>query len=264
MRARALTLGLFVVGFGGCKAEPDFVATTTPPSCDVRSQLVRRGYPENLDQILIPGNCTATRTPGMRGPDFTWWLAGAQTPWGDCTSTQFEPMFWTESNADGVITKVHFCPEFCEGLREQLFEELDKDVACQRDSGVPHEAGAPADPNAPVFPVPNGGFSGGVAGAGAGGSTGGATAGAAGTAGLAAGAGGGLAAGAGGVAAGAAGAAAGVGGSAAGAGGVAAGAGGVAAGAGGVAAGAGGVAAGAGGVAAGSAGAVAGSGGRGP
>jgi hypothetical protein len=128
-----------VLSVGGCFTAPDYVAKTRPPECDTRSRLVRRGYPENLEVVLI-GNCTVTRMDPMRGPDFTRWLAGGSSFITDCNSPVPIP-FWTEKSPEGKITKVHFCPVFCAELRTQLLAELKNDLICEDEAGV---AGASA------------------------------------------------------------------------------------------------------------------------
>jgi hypothetical protein len=121
---------------------------TRPPQCDTRSRLVRRGYPENLEVVLI-GNCTVTRMDPMRGPDFTRWLAGGSSLFTDCNTPVPIP-FWTEKSPEGKITKVHFCPEFCADLRTQLLAELKNDLICEDEAGV---AGMGATlPNPGTFP----------------------------------------------------------------------------------------------------------------
>jgi hypothetical protein len=134
---RRCVAALLFLGAGGCwSTEPDYVVKQRPVLCDPRSQLVRRGYPENLD-ALFTGNCTVTRTEGMRGPDFTSWLAGGSSAITSC-ETQFPVPFWTEKSPEGKITKVHFCPEFCMELRAKLEEEIrmDNELVCEKDAGV--------------------------------------------------------------------------------------------------------------------------------
>lgn len=128
---------LFGLGLSGCwSTEPDYVVEQRPPDCDLRSKLVRRGYPENLE-ALFAGSCTVTRTEGMRGPDFTNWLAGSSSAIMSC-ETQFPVPFWTEKSPEGKITKVHFCPDFCAELFARLKEEIKQDDKC------PDEAAAGA------------------------------------------------------------------------------------------------------------------------
>lgn len=147
--------------------------------CDVRSRLVRRGYPENLDAVLA-GNCTVTRMDPMRGPDFTRWLAGASSAITSCDTGFYIP-FWTEKSPEGKITKVHFCPEYCEDLRVSLQKQIMQDLVCEDDAGLnaptvlPPTAGTAA--NAPgaggLFP-PVGGSAAGAPAAGSGGTIAGA------------------------------------------------------------------------------------------
>jgi hypothetical protein len=128
MRWRVWTLG-FATVFGGCmSSEPDYVSATRPLACDPGSQLVRRGYPDNLERVLA-GYCTVTRTDQTRGPDFTMWFANASSAITDCSSPIPIP-FWTEKSADGKITVVHFCPDYCVELRNRLLDELQNDVGC--------------------------------------------------------------------------------------------------------------------------------------
>jgi len=212
---RRYVAALLFVGLGGCwGTEPDYVAKQRPTMCDLRSKLVHRGYPENLE-ALFAGECTVTRTDDMRGPDFTSWLAGGSSAITSC-ETQFSVPFWTEKSPEGKITRVHFCPEFCADLLAKLKEEIKQDVMCLEDAGA-GVAGTMA--TASDRGTVTSGFDGGSAfgfplagstAAGSGGVAGFATAGSSGIAGFAA-AGGGGATGAAG-AAGAAGAVAGAGG----------------------------------------------------
>jgi hypothetical protein len=143
---RRCVAALLFLGAGGCwSTEPDYVVKQRPVLCDPRSQLVRRGYPENLD-ALFTGNCTVTRTEGMRGPDFTSWLAGGSSAITSC-ETQFPVPFWTEKSPEGKITKVHFCPEFCMELRTKLEEEIkmDNELVCEKDASVAGAGVTPAD-----------------------------------------------------------------------------------------------------------------------
>jgi hypothetical protein len=127
MQSRVWALG-FATLVGGCMStEPDYIAETRG-ACDPGSQLVRRGYPDNLDRVLA-GQCTVTRTDQTRGPDFSAWLANGSSAITDCDSPIRIP-FWTEKSADGKITVVHFCADYCMALRTTLLEELKKDVAC--------------------------------------------------------------------------------------------------------------------------------------
>jgi hypothetical protein len=134
---RRWVAALMFIGVGGCwSTEPDYVVKQRPVMCDLRSQLVRRGYPENLDAVL-GGNCTVSRSEEMRGPDFTSWLAGSSSAITSC-DTQFPIPFWTEKSPEGKITKVHFCPEFCMELRTKLESEIrmDDQLVCDRDAGA--------------------------------------------------------------------------------------------------------------------------------
>lgn len=132
---RRSVAALLLVGLGGCwSTEPDYVVKTRPVMCDLRSRLVRRGYPENLDAVLA-GSCTVTRSDDMRGPDFTSWLAGGNSAIMSC-ETQFPIPFWTEKTPEGKITKVHFCPDFCADLLTRLKQEIKNDVVCEEQSPV--------------------------------------------------------------------------------------------------------------------------------
>jgi hypothetical protein len=139
---RRCVAALLLLACGACwSTEPDYVVKQRPTLCDPRSQLVRRGYPENLD-ALFAGNCTVTRSEDLRGPDFTMWLAGSSSAIMSC-DTQVPVPFWTEKSPEGKITKVHFCPEFCMELRARLEKEIkiDNELVCDRDASV---AGADA------------------------------------------------------------------------------------------------------------------------
>jgi hypothetical protein len=143
VRKSAPAFALLLVSLSGCwSTDPDYVAQTRGPQCDVRSRLVRRGYPENLDAVLA-GSCTVTRTDPMRGPDFTFWLAGASSAITSCDSPVWIP-FWTEKSPEGKITKVHFCPDFCVDLRQKLVDQIAMDLVCEEDAGQRGVAGATA------------------------------------------------------------------------------------------------------------------------
>jgi hypothetical protein len=166
---RRAIAALILVGLAGCwSTEPDYVAKQRPTLCDLRSQLVRRGFPENLD-ALFAGNCTVTRSEDMRGPDFTRWLGASSSAIMSCDA-QFRIPFWTEKSPEGKITKVHFCPEFCMELRTRLEEEIkiDNELVCEKDAGVAGATSATAGTGS-VFGIPLGGGSAGAAGAAAGG-----------------------------------------------------------------------------------------------
>lgn len=214
MRKRAPAVLVCLLSLSGCwRTDPDYVAMTRPPQCDVRSRLVRRGFPENLDAVLA-GACTVTRMDPMRGPDFTRWLAGTSSAIMTCDSLVPIP-FWTEKSPEGKITKVHFCPEYCEDLRITLEKQIVQDLICEEDAGQRGVAGATLPPSsgtvAPpydagaAFPRPAAGTGGVAAASGGSGALGGSagapvTGGAAGAAGTAAFAGAGGTAGANGIA----------------------------------------------------------------
>jgi hypothetical protein len=148
VRKRALVL-LVMLSVEGCfSTEPDYVAKTRPTQCDTRSRLVRRGYPENLEVVLID-QCTVTRMDEMRGPDFTFWLSGASTAITSCDSPVRIP-FWTEKSPEGKIIRIHFCPDYCLELKNRLLAELKNDVICEDAAGV---AGAPATVSATMGTV---------------------------------------------------------------------------------------------------------------
>lgn len=148
MRQRAPALSFVLLALSGCwSTDPDYVAMTRPTECDNRSRLVRRGYPENLDAVLA-GSCTVTRMDPMRGPDFTLWLNGASSAIMTCDSP-VPIWFWTEKSPEGKITKVHFCPEYCESLRRMLEEQIAQDLICAEEPAPP-TAGVTVPPN----PVP--------------------------------------------------------------------------------------------------------------
>ncbi|HET6339590.1 MAG TPA: hypothetical protein VFG30_40545 [Polyangiales bacterium] len=152
-RAPAVGVALVLVSLSGCwSTDPDYVAMTRPPQCDVRSRLVRRGFPENLDAVLA-GSCTVTRMDPMRGPDFTRWLAGTSSAIMTCDSPVPIP-FWTEKSPEGKITKVHFCPEFCEDLRITLKEQIMLDLICEEDAGQRGVAGATLPPSSGTVAPP--------------------------------------------------------------------------------------------------------------
>ena len=119
---------------------PDYVVTQRPPDCDTdtRSRLVRRGYPENLEELLW-GNCTVNHTKNMRGPDFSRWL-NASPPWNSCDGP-VEIWFWVERDMLGEISRVHFCPDACTRLLEEMRFQLKQDLVCEPDAGMPAGVG---------------------------------------------------------------------------------------------------------------------------
>ena len=162
MLRRALSLAVFACALAGCPGQnPDYVVAQLPPSCDTRSRLVRRGYPENLEELFI-GNCTVTHTKTMRGPDFSRWLR-ISPPWASCDGP-VDIWFWVERDMLGEITRVHFCPDYCASLLEEMRKQLTQDVVCEPDAGmgmggtqsplpVAGAAGAPITA-APIAPMP--------------------------------------------------------------------------------------------------------------
>ena len=118
---------------------PDYVVTQRPPDCDPGSRLVRRGYPENLEELFI-GNCTVTHTKNMRGPDFSRWLNAVSPPWTSCDGP-VEIWFWVERDMLGEISRVHFCPEACTRLLEEMRFQLKQDLVCEPDAGMPTGTG---------------------------------------------------------------------------------------------------------------------------
>jgi hypothetical protein len=158
---RASSLVLFACALAGCPGQnPDYVVTQLPPSCDTRSRLVRRGYPENLEELFI-GHCTVTHTKNMRGPDFSRWLL-ISPPWNSCDGP-VDIWFWVERNMLGEISRVHFCPDYCARLLDEMKKQLAQDVVCETDAGVgmggagspPPAAGAAgATTLAPIPPMP--------------------------------------------------------------------------------------------------------------
>lgn len=157
---RALLLGLLGCVLAGCPGQnPDYVVAQQPPQCDTRSRLVRRGYPENLEELFIGNNCTITHAKNMRGPDFSIWLNNVSSPWKTCDGP-VEIWFWVERDMTGEITRVHFCPDACARLLEQMRAQLKQDVVCEPDAGmpmagaesVPPVAGAAGAP--PITPMP--------------------------------------------------------------------------------------------------------------
>lgn len=130
-------------------AEPDYVVAKAPPDCEIRSRLVRVGWPENLEELLL-GNCTITHTQTMRGPDFSGWLSSVNAPWMSCDGPVEIP-WWVERDAMGNITLVHFCPLACSEMVDRLKQALKSDLVCERDAGQSAGAGsvaivAPATP----------------------------------------------------------------------------------------------------------------------
>jgi hypothetical protein len=152
VRQRALALSVAVVAVGGCfSTTPDYVAKTSPPSCDTRSKLVHRGFPEKLEVVLI-GECTVTQMDQMRGPDLTHWLLppGISSVFTSCDT--FVPiLFWTETTPEGKVTKVHFCPLACADLRARLFRELKLDKMCPQDDAGTADDEPPPPPNPSTF-----------------------------------------------------------------------------------------------------------------
>jgi hypothetical protein len=128
-----ILLGWALVGCPG--QEPDFVVQPQPPQCDTRSRLVRRGYPENLEELFI-GHCTVAHTKTMRGPDFSRWLSRTSSPWNSCDGP-VDIWFWVERDSLGEVTRVHFCPDFCANLLEEMRFQLTQDLICEPDAGMP-------------------------------------------------------------------------------------------------------------------------------
>ena len=158
MLPRAILLALLSSALGGCPGQdPDYVVAQKPPECDTRSRLVRRGYPENLEELFI-GNCTVTHTKTMRGPDFSGWLSTVSPPWSSCDGP-VEIWFWVERDMLGEVTRVHFCPDACARLLAEMRIQLKQDLVCEPDAGMegsdsPPAAGtaAPAPGPTPVMP----------------------------------------------------------------------------------------------------------------
>lgn len=209
MRRRALAMSV-LLSVAGCSTEPDYVAMTRGPDCSTRAKLFRRGFPENLEALLID-ECTVTYMEPVRGEDLADWL-NASASWviTSCDSpVPFSPvLFWTERSPEGKITKFHFCPEFCLGLKNRLLAEVKLDSVCPPEGAAGAAATVPAGSGTvvPLFDAGtwfvrpaagSGGNPGGGAGASGGGAGGGAN-GAAGVAGASAGAGSGAVSGAGG------------------------------------------------------------------
>jgi hypothetical protein len=131
---RALVFTLLGCALLGCAGQnPDYVVAQQPPACDTRSRLLRRGYPENLEELFI-GNCTVTHTKNMRGPDLSVWL-NTIPPFNSCDGP-IDIWFWVERDPVGEITRVHFCPAYCAGLLEELRHEVSQDLVCEPDAGM--------------------------------------------------------------------------------------------------------------------------------
>lgn len=127
---------------------PDYVIGPLPIACDTRSRLVRRGYPENLEELFI-GNCTVTHTKTMRGPDFSNWLSRASPPWNSCDGPVEIP-FWVERDMLGEVTRVHFCPDTCAALLSEMRYQLTQDLVCEPDAGMAAVAGTTSAPPQPT------------------------------------------------------------------------------------------------------------------